>query len=116
MNKEERAAYNKKWCEEHKEHRQQYFKDYETKHAGRLFANRYKIEITHEQYQSMVDQQHGKCAICGQSPSRRLDIDHNHITKEIRGLLCSRCNTVLGRVNESTEVLHSMIEYLESYR
>lgn len=48
-------------------------------------------------YPQMLDAQDGGCAICGRPPSekRRLDIDHDHKTMEIRGLLCVRCNRAL---------------------
>jgi len=35
-----------------------------------------------------------KCAICGDD--KRLVIDHNHETGVVRGILCSRCNTLEG--------------------
>lgn len=48
-------------------------------------------------YPELLEAQGGKCALCPRvpSPKRRLDIDHNHKTMKIRGLLCSRCNRAL---------------------
>ena len=47
-------------------------------------------------YDSMLSKQNGVCAICGRPPkTRRLDIDHDHKTGAIRGLLCVRCNRAL---------------------
>lgn len=45
-------------------------------------------------YPEMLEAQGGTCALCDRPPSdnRRLDMDHNHQTMVIRGLLCVRCN------------------------
>ena len=57
-----------------------------------------KFNITLDDYDRMFEEQKGVCAICGQpqKSSRRLAVDHNHITGKIRGLLCTVCNTDLG--------------------
>lgn len=70
--------------------------------------------ITLEEYDRLFESQKGVCAICGKPDmtGRRLAIDHNHQTGEIRGLLCGMCNVTLGRVQESAELLKRMIEYL----
>jgi hypothetical protein len=51
------------------------------------------------QYRWMLANQAGRCFICGgfPSPSRRLALDHDHMTGEPRGLLCDGCNTFLAR-------------------
>jgi hypothetical protein len=45
-------------------------------------------------YDSLLASQGGRCAICLREPSerRRLDIDHDHKTMRVRGLLCAICN------------------------
>ncbi len=61
----------------------------------------------------MFDEQDGKCMICKKPPrSRKLAVDHNHQTGEVRSLLCTKCNTALGLVNEDKEILFMMLEYL----
>jgi hypothetical protein len=42
-------------------------------------------------------------------------MDHNHTTQEIRGLLCCRCNRVLGLVKEDPEILNRMQKYLKIF-
>jgi hypothetical protein len=41
--------------------------------------------------------------------------DHNHKTEEIRGLLCMRCNTGIGFLQEDLTILQSAIEYLKTF-
>lgn len=65
--------------------------------------------------------QDGVCGICRQrnsephSPNgkpRRLVVDHCHVTNDIRGLLCSRCNRGLGMFQDDVEILRRAISYL----
>jgi len=56
-----------------------------------------------------------QCSICKAKPKKRkLDIDHNHITGEVRGLLCSQCNVAIGLLkgDETVSVLEEAIRYL----
>lgn len=72
--------------------------------------------ITLEQYNEMFNKQEGKCAICGINQNElkyALYVDHNHTTKKIRGLLCHKCNTILGYANDKMEILTQAIEYLK---
>lgn len=81
-----------------------------------------RFGMTHEQHEEMIRQHDNKCAICGEGETsycsvsgsrRRLAIDHCHNTGKIRGLLCYRCNTTIGKVKESREILNNMIKYLD---
>jgi DNA-directed RNA polymerase subunit RPC12/RpoP len=71
--------------------------------------------ITEEYYQRLLEFQLGRCAICGNKPrSKRLAVDHNHITGSIRGLLCKNCNyRILGGVRDSVVTLQIAINYLK---
>lgn len=51
------------------------------------------------------------CELCGSH--LQLHIDHNHITNEIRGVLCTNCNRGLGHFKDSPELLKKAAEYLE---
>lgn len=51
-------------------------------------------------YDRLYQIQQGKCAICFRhqvKTTKRFDVDHSHETGVVRGLLCSKCNTDLGR-------------------
>ena len=77
-----------------------------------------KHGVTEEKYNSMFVLQEGKCAICGthqKELSKALCVDHSHITGEIRGLLCTCCNTSLGLLKEDVVLLQAMQEYIHQY-
>ena len=67
--------------------------------------------ITSIEFEALVIAQSGACAICRQEP-QQLFVDHSHSTGDIRGLLCSKCNLILGQVEDSVEWLEAFIEYL----
>lgn len=70
-------------------------------------------------YQELITMQGGEtCLICGALPDdgRKLFIDHDHATDEIRGLLCPRCNRLLGNAADSIETLQASIDYLSRPR
>jgi len=56
------------------------------------------------------------CAVCGDSLlDKKKNIDHNHETGRIRGVLCTRCNLSLGNFKDSVEVLQRALDYLRFY-
>lgn len=77
--------------------------------------------ITLEDYQSLLHQQGGVCAICREATRsnalhRRLSVDHCHETGMVRGLLCSSCNNGLGRFADDPDRLASAAAYLRAHR
>ena len=70
--------------------------------------------VTKTQYLDMLQEQGGVCAICKNADKyvERLAVDHNHVTGQVRGLLCRRCNQALGALEDDVELLASAIDYL----
>ena len=71
--------------------------------------------ITPEEYNVLFNQQLGCCKICGKHQTelkKKLFIDHCHITKKVRGLLCQKCNTAIAFLNDNIQSLKNAIEYL----
>lgn len=67
--------------------------------VGRRAAHLKTWGLTPERYTALLAHQRGVCALCGNPPpksGRALHVDHDHLTMEIRGLLCHRCNRGLG--------------------
>src|SRR5271166_6166626 len=54
-----------------------------------------KYGVTQPDYDVMFAAQNGCCAICRRSQDRAFDIDHDHQTGEVRGLLCTNCNRMI---------------------
>lgn len=89
---------------------------------SRLNAQRQKhrkLGLKPHQFQEMLAQQNGLCAICNNPETaklngrvRELGVDHCHSTGRVRGLLCSRCNQAIGLFSDSTARLASAIDYL----
>jgi hypothetical protein len=71
----------------------------------------YKISI--EDYNKLLEFQGNVCAICKQESNRSLDIDHNHLTGEVRGLLCKRCNLIIGQSEEDPILIQKLYDYLD---
>lgn len=66
------------------------------------------------EYAKMVLQQHGTCGICGINKcyNRAWSVDHDHNTGEVRGLLCHKCNLMLGYAKDDIKILEAGIKYL----
>lgn len=71
--------------------------------------------ISADDYDAQDAYQHGLCAICGTEPGvRRLAVDHDHATGEVRGLLCINCNQALGKFKDDIRVMARAIAYVQS--
>lgn len=81
--------------------------------------NRFKgTGFTQEEFEEKLNNQGRVCAICGTDNPGKLDFcaDHDHETKQKRGILCRKCNTGLGHFNDDPEIIKAAIEYLEHYK
>lgn len=69
-----------------------------------------------EQFNALFARQGGCCRLCLRHqlevPKQKLQIDHDHVTGKVRGLLCAECNMGIGLLRESPEILARAIEYL----
>lgn len=81
--------------------------------------------ISLDDYLVMALNQEFKCAICKNPETsvdkkknkvRDLAVDHCHVTGKVRGLLCWKCNTSIGRLKDSIEILQNAIDYLKKSR
>ena len=103
------------WCREccnirSKEH-------YESQWS-RYILRRFGVDA--EWYAEQYIKQHGVCAICGERETatrngvvKKLAIDHDHNSGEVRGLLCQRCNMAIGLLRENEKVWESARKYLD---
>lgn len=74
--------------------------------------------LTVDDYNLLLEQQNGVCAICKKvdSDGRRLAVDHCHGTGTVRGLLCRRCNTAIGLFEDDADLIQTAINYLNPSR
>jgi hypothetical protein len=86
---------------------------------NKMLLNKYGITL--EQYNQMLEKQLHACAICKQpekqivwGKTKRLAVDHDHKTGKVRGLLCQKCNTTLGRYEDDPYVWENFMNYLLS--
>jgi len=100
------AAYSAEWYQQNKER---------MKERMRINAYMRQYGITVEEYEILLAEQNNGCAIC-KAPTgadgKRLAVDHNHETGEVRGLLCDNCNTGLGMFKDNPSLLAISINYL----
>ncbi len=81
----------------------------------------YKIDVI--QYNKMLEEQDYKCAICKEPETskdrtgniRNLAVDHCHRTGKVRRLLCSKCNTTLGKYKEDIRLFQNFINYIKEF-
>ncbi len=114
-NRERHAELSHQWYEENKDHKNK------RRRVTRHIAILRKYGMTEEDYKRMVEYQQNLCAICGNEETcktktgerrKKLCLDHNHKTMKARGLLCNKCNALLGQALDDTEILQSAIDYL----
>lgn len=81
--------------------------------------------VSWEDFLAVLRYQNYKCAICGKklnatgdrsTQGEAANIDHNHETGKLRGILCINCNKLLGHCKDSIETLENAIKYLEIHK
>jgi hypothetical protein len=90
-----------------------YYKKDPMKHRQRVAAARYSLKVA--EYLDLIARSGGRCEACGQEPAtgKVLQVDHDHDTGLIRGVLCSGCNSALGRAGDNSDRLRRLVAYLE---
>lgn len=114
--KEKKKIYTRRYYEKNKERIKKNIVKYRKLHPKMrkeiMLKHQYGISLEH--YENIQNSQNGFCAICGIKPTNRvLYVDHCHSSNKIRGLLCIKCNSLLGFCNDNIEILKKSISYLE---
>ncbi len=133
-NKERIRIANKKRYEENKEEKRLKQREYRLKNLESIRIKKKKAYSTDsgkeqsrlrivkklyglskEQYKTLVDRAAGICELCLEHSLKTLNVDHNHTTGNVRGLLCANCNKGIGMFDDSISKLKMAILYLEKY-
>jgi len=108
---DEKKAYAKWWAKEDR-------KRNPDKYKNQSLLKQYGISL-HE-YNELHKAQNGKCAICGNGESEKINgrelslaVDHCHTTGNVRGLLCNKCNQGLGCFKDDIELIQKVLTYLK---
>jgi hypothetical protein len=73
-----------------------------------------KLGVTEEWYDETFAHQLGLCAICHKPENDiKLAVDHDHVTSEVRGLLCKRCNMAIGLLGDDPQIVLNAALYLQ---
>ena len=85
------------------------------KYTSTLRRWRVKYNTTESCIRNVMDKQRGCCAICGKSFSWTCtyDVDHDHDSGSIRGLLCNQCNQGIGLLGDTEEGIFKALQYLQ---
>lgn len=106
-NSKYKIAYYKKYCKTHPE----IIRNIRVKSKLKLAYG-----ITVADKRRMYATQHESCAICFlRVEFNKIKVDHNHKTKQLRGLLCNKCNTGIGLLKEKPANLVAALAYLNRY-
>lgn len=94
---------NREWQKKHPSRKKAYGRKANLKSKG----------LTIDAWHVMLGEQYGLCKICHTiNDGSILNVDHDHLTGRVRGLLCDRCNLGLGQFFDSPIRLQSAIAYL----
>lgn len=101
-----------------REGRATYMREWNARNPGKSRQNHMRqYGMTLSQFDAMAEAQNGVCAICRRpDPNGRLHIDHIHGTKIVRELLCKKCNTAIGLLDEDQDRIFTVIQYLAKHK
>ena len=111
--REENFEKAKKCSDEWRKSNIEYIKEYKWEKRGIVNPDGSKFTVVN--YNNLYKLQQGKCAICGRHQSEfknALHVDHDHKTGIVRGLLCAKCNTMIGRAFDNKQLFLNAIKYL----
>jgi Recombination endonuclease VII len=103
------------------ESRRDYYKRTYTPQNGKK-KELQKFGLTLDSFSAMKEAQNDACAVCKRpeqinhtkGKKRELAVDHCHLTGRVRGLLCNACNTGIGKLKDSPQLLEAAIMYLKA--
>ena len=119
-NPERRKAYLRQWWKANAQNQRIYRRRNAQAIArrARAWGLRVKFQLSEEHYVALLKKQGGCCAICRgpeteqKTRYKKLCIDHDHSTGQVRGLLCQSCNKLLGVLERIPDWFERACAYL----
>jgi len=105
---------SKRWNAEHPEQCAEAQRRYRDAGHKKKHELKKRYGLTVDQFNWMLVEQGGKCAICEKDISKRPCVDHSHITGKVRRLLCCYCNVRLEAI-ENPGWLEAAQKYLNDH-
>lgn len=107
----------RRWALNFRKRHPERYSEYYKCNKGRYNRNRQlkKYDMTEEQWQALFTKQGRRCAICSSTEAtgnRGWQTDHCHASNKTRGILCLRCNTLLGLALNNPKILNAASQYL----
>lgn len=108
------AEYNKEWAAKNPERAKERWRIAEKKSRNNPARRARKFGITVDELNIWLSVDN--CQICGNQfkSGQNKHIDHCHVTGKVRGVLCTNCNTGIGNLRDSAELLKKAIQYLNN--
>ena len=88
--------------------------DLRARHGGARLSRTYGL--SREAHRRLLNAQNGVCAVCKRPSRRALCVDHCHATRQVRGLLCDKCNTALGLFGDDSKRMRAAAAYVDRAR
>jgi hypothetical protein len=113
-NREKHRKLVNNWYTKNKSKRQEFFMRNPEKRRDNGLN---KYGITHSDFLTILESQDFRCVICRkhQDESKKIFcVDHRHINGNIRGILCNKCNSLLGYSGDNISILENAIRYLRA--
>lgn len=99
--------------EKYREYQRKWNASPEGKASGRKGHLRRTYGMTEEGRDALLASQDGLCAMC-RTDDEPLQVDHDHLTGEVRGILCFSCNLALGNLKDSAVRAEAALRYLKN--
>jgi hypothetical protein len=81
-----------------------------TRKSSRHYHLKQRYGIGADDVDRMIAEQGGLCVVCRRKPA--VQVDHDHKTNRVRGILCDGCNGGLGLFDDDSAAIRRAIDYL----
>lgn len=104
--------------EKYDKYREGYVNNPETKKRAKFNSIKHEYGLSKDEWYKILKSQGNCCALCKESSDELTfyQVDHCHETGKIRGILCRRCNLVLGCAKDKIETIKNALIYLKKHK